>query len=184
LRSLLISGGAGFIGANFIRYWLEQYSNDKIICLDALTYAGNLSNLVDVQDHAHFDFVKGDICDQALVEQVMREHKVDTIVHFAAESHVDRSITGPDAFLQTNINGTHTLLKVAKQLWLDEASIESHRFHHVSTDEVYGTLNIGDPAFTETTAYAPNSPYSASKAASDFLVRSYHHTYRFAIGCM
>ncbi|WP_370979180.1 dTDP-glucose 4,6-dehydratase [Agaribacterium sp. ZY112] len=176
-KKLLVTGAAGFIGANFVHYWLKQYSNDNIIALDALTYAGNMSNLDHVRDNKNLKFVHGNICDDELVEKLMREHDIDTIVHFAAESHVDRSITGPDAFLETNIIGTHALLKVAKKIWLDEGLKPEHRFHHVSTDEVYGSLNTDDPAFNESTAYAPNSPYSASKAASDHLVRAYHHTY-------
>lgn len=176
-RKLLVTGGAGFIGANFVIYWLAQYPNDKVVVLDALTYAGNRANLDSVADNANCVFVKGDICDQDLTEKLLREHDIDTIVHFAAESHVDRSITGPDAFIETNVVGTHALLKAAKKLWIDEGLKSEHRFHHVSTDEVYGTLGPEDPAFSETTAYAPNSPYSASKAASDHLVRAYHHTF-------
>ncbi|WP_019605201.1 dTDP-glucose 4,6-dehydratase [Teredinibacter turnerae] len=177
-KTLLVTGGAGFIGANFVHYWLETYPADRVIVLDALTYAGNPANLTAVESVENFRFVKGDILDQPLVEQLLRDNNVDTLVHFAAESHVDRSITGPDAFIETNIVGTHTLLKAAKKVWLDEGKCkEGHRFHHISTDEVYGTLGPNDPAFSETTPYAPNSPYSASKAASDHLVRSYLHTY-------
>ena len=177
-KNLLVTGGAGFIGANFVHYWLASYPADKVVVLDALTYAGNVANLEPVKDNAQFVFVQGDICDTALVESLLHEHDIDTLVHFAAESHVDRSITGPDAFIETNILGTYSLLKAAKTVWLDgDAVKEGHRFHHVSTDEVYGTLGPQDPAFTEETAYAPNSPYSASKAASDHLVRAYHHTY-------
>jgi len=176
-KKLLVTGGAGFIGANFVHYWLDRYKNDKVVVLDALTYAGNVGNLAPVRENDKFTFVHGDICDQELVEKLLREHDIDTIVHFAAESHVDRSITGPDAFIETNIIGTHSLLKAAKKLWIDEGLKSEHRFHHVSTDEVYGTLEADDPAFSESTAYAPNSPYSASKAASDHLVRAYHHTY-------
>lgn len=178
MKKLLVTGGAGFIGANFVRYWLDKHSADKIVVLDALTYAGNIANLDSVKDNVHFTFVHGNICDQVLVEKLLVEHKIDTLVHFAAESHVDRSITGPDAFIETNIIGTYSLLKAAKKVWLDgESVLDEHRFHHVSTDEVYGTLSPTDPAFTEDTAYAPNSPYSASKAASDHLVRAYHHTF-------
>lgn len=177
MKTLLVTGGAGFIGANFVHYWVELYPNDKVIVIDALTYAGNMANLEPVKDHGNFSFVHGDICDTALVEKILRDHQVDTLVHFAAESHVDRSITGPDAFIETNILGTYSLLKAAKIVWLDGEHVLPHRFHHVSTDEVYGTLSATDPAFTEETAYAPNSPYSASKAASDHLVRAYHHTY-------
>jgi dTDP-glucose 4,6-dehydratase len=178
MKTLLVTGGAGFIGANFVHYWLEKYPEDKVIVLDALTYAGNMANLVPVETNLNYTFVHGNICDQALVESLLVEHSIDTLVHFAAESHVDRSITGPDAFIETNIMGTYSLLKAAKKVWLDgDDVLEVHRFHHVSTDEVYGTLSATAPAFTEDTAYAPNSPYSASKAASDHLVRAYHHTY-------
>ncbi len=177
-NTLLVTGGAGFIGANFVLYWLAQYPKDTVVVLDALTYAGNLANLQSATDNPKLIFKKGDICDTPLVESLMREHGVDTLVHFAAESHVDRSITGPDAFIETNILGTYSLLKAAKKIWLDgRETVPNHRFHHVSTDEVYGTLAPADPAFSENTAYAPNSPYSASKAASDHLVRAYHHTY-------
>jgi len=182
MNTLLVTGGAGFIGSNFVLYWLETYPQDKVIVLDALTYAGNRANLASAEEDSRFTFVQGDICDTALVETLLKEHKVNTLVHFAAESHVDRSITGPDAFIETNIIGTYSLLKAAKKTWIDEpkaAGLEalSHRFHHVSTDEVYGTLGPDDAAFSESTPYAPNSPYSASKAASDHLVRAYHHTY-------
>ncbi|WP_413694110.1 dTDP-glucose 4,6-dehydratase [Psychromonas sp. KJ10-2] len=182
MRNLLVTGGAGFIGANYVLYWLENNPQDKVVVLDALTYAGNRESLESVEDNPNFVFAHGDICDTALVESLLKEHKVDTLVHFAAESHVDRSITGPDAFIETNIIGTYSLLKAAKKVWIDEPKSKSeaplkHRFHHVSTDEVYGELGPHDPAFTEDTAYAPNSPYSASKAASDHLVRAYHHTY-------
>lgn len=177
-QTLLVTGAAGFIGANFVHYWMTKYPEDKIVALDALTYAGNRANLAPVEDSANFRFVHANILEQALIEDVLRDDAVDTIVHFAAESHVDRSILGPDAFLETNIMGTHSLLKAAKKVWLDEGKLpKGHRFHHVSTDEVYGTLGPNDPAFREDTPYAPNSPYSASKAASDHLVRSYHHTY-------
>jgi dTDP-glucose 4,6-dehydratase len=165
-----------------VHYWLEKNPTERIIVLDALTYAGNLASLDSVKENPNFTFVKGSICDTELVTSLLQEYSVNTIVHFAAESHVDRSITGPDAFIETNIIGTYSLLKAAKAVWIDgpaesgEAPL-SHRFHHVSTDEVYGTLEPQDPAFTEDTAYAPNSPYSASKAASDHLVRAYHHTY-------
>ena len=178
MKKLLVTGGAGFIGANFVHYWMDKYQADKVVVLDALTYAGNIANLDNVKNKENFIFVHGDICDQPLVEKLLVEHSIDTLVHFAAESHVDRSITGPDAFIETNIIGTYTLLKAAKKVWLDgDNVINGHRFHHVSTDEVYGTLSATDPAFTEDTAYAPNSPYSASKAASDHLVRAYHHTF-------
>ncbi len=174
MAKLLITGGAGFIGTNFVRYWREHHAADTIVVLDALTYAGNRANLDGVEA---IEFVHGDIRDQALVESLLSDHRLDTIVHFAAESHVDRSITGPDAFIETNILGTHSLLKAARKVWLDAGSGQPHRFHHVSTDEVYGSLGPSDPAFSEITPYQPNSPYSASKAASDHLVRAYHHTY-------
>ncbi|MGH8283462.1 MAG: dTDP-glucose 4,6-dehydratase [Gammaproteobacteria bacterium] len=178
MRSLLVTGGAGFIGTNFVHYWVKHYPQDRIVVLDALTYAGNPENLDPVKNHPGFRFVHGDICDDSLVNRLMQDEHIDTVVHFAAESHVDRSITGPDAFMQTNVIGTHTLLKAAKRAWLDDkAWTGPGRFHHVSTDEVYGSLGPEDPPFTEETPYAPNSPYSASKAASDHLVRAYHHTF-------
>jgi dTDP-glucose 4,6-dehydratase len=148
-----------------------------VVVLDALTYAGNKANLEPAQGRPEFRFVHGDIRDTPLVERLLREEQLDTIVHFAAESHVDRSIEGPDAFIETNIIGTHSMLKAARRVWLDSKSVATHRFHHVSTDEVYGSLGPKDPAFTEVHPYAPNSPYSASKASSDHLVRAYHHTY-------
>ncbi len=178
MRKLLVTGGAGFIGANFVRYWAARHPDDMVVVLDALTYAGNRANLEGLAHEPGFRFVHGDIGDKALVEAVMTEHRLDTIVHFAAESHVDRSIHEPDAFIRTNVTGTHNLLKVARELWLDrEDAPAKHLFQHVSTDEVYGTLGPDDPPFTESTPYAPNSPYAASKAASDHLVRAYHHTY-------
>lgn len=173
MANLLVTGGAGFIGTNFVRYWRERNPGDAIVVLDALTYAGNRQSLDGVSG---VELVVGDICDTALVESMLRERAVTILVHFAAESHVDRSITGPDAFVTTNVVGTHSLLKAAKSVWLDRPG-KPHRFHHVSTDEVYGSLGPNDPAFSEATAYAPNSPYSASKAASDHLVRAYHHTF-------
>lgn len=174
---LLVTGGAGFIGSNFVHYWLEQHPGERLIVLDALTYAGNLRNLDAVKDRPEFRFVRGDICETLRVEKLLRDEQIDTLVHFAAESHVDRSIEGPDAFIQTNVVGTHSLLKAARKVWLEEHRASRHRFHHVSTDEVYGSLGPDEPAFHEQTPYAPNSPYSASKAASDHLVRAYHHTY-------
>lgn len=182
MKTLLVTGGAGFIGANFVHYWLATYPQDKVIVLDALTYAGNITNLDPVKDNANYAFVHGNICDTPLIETLIKEHKIDTIVHFAAESHVDRSIDGPDAFIETNIIGTHSLLKAAKKIWIDEPKAKGeapidHRFHHVSTDEVYGDLGPQDSAFTEQTPYDPSSPYSASKAASDHLVHAYHRTY-------
>jgi dTDP-glucose 4,6-dehydratase len=178
LRNLLVTGGAGFIGANFVHYWLRAHPGDGIIVLDALTYAGNLASLEPARCWAEFRFVHGDIRDAALVARLLREHTVTTIVHFAAESHVDRSIEGPDEFIASNVVGTHTLLRAARQVWLEEGrSGEGVHFHHVSTDEVYGSLGPSDAPFSESNAYAPNSPYAASKAASDHLVRAYHHTY-------
>ncbi len=170
--TLLVTGGAGFIGANFVHYWRARHPEDAIVVLDALTYAGNRANLAGVEA----DFVHGDIRDTALVEQLLRDRGIATLVHFAAESHVDRSIHGPAAFVDTNVLGTLSLLTAARSVWRAGAGTP-HRFHHVSTDEVYGSLGPTDPAFSETTAYAPNSPYSASKAASDHLVRAWHHTY-------
>ncbi len=175
---LLVTGAAGFIGTNFVNYWLKTWPDDTVVGLDALTYAGNLASLKDAQQNSNFEFCHGDIRDQALIESLLKDKQIDTIVHFAAESHVDRSITGPDEFIDTNITGTYIMLKAAKAIWLDgPEGVLPHRFHHVSTDEVYGTLSADDPPFTEETQYAPNSPYSASKAASDHLVRAYHHTY-------
>ncbi len=174
MAELLVTGGAGFIGANFVHFWRARHPEDSITVLDLLTYAGNPANIADVPD---VELIAGDILDTALVERLLRERGIDTIVHFAAESHVDRSISGPDAFISTNVLGTHSLLKAARTVWLLEGSGRPHRFHHVSTDEVYGSLNPEDPAFSETTPYAPNSPYSASKAGSDHLVRAYHHTF-------
>jgi dTDP-glucose 4,6-dehydratase len=221
-----VTGGAGFIGCNYVRYMLANDTDVRIVNLDKLTYAGSLDNLKDLPDkmnsvgredalgykvngeardgalgyESRHTFVQGDICDRALVDRLLREHQVDTIVHFAAESHVDNSISGPEIFVQTNVMGTFTLLEAARQYWLVECQgrgvrsqesgsryqspvtshdslRESFRFHHISTDEVYGTLSKDDPAFTEETPYAPNSPYSASKAGSDHLVRAYFHTY-------
>jgi len=174
LANLLITGGAGFIGGNFVHYWAEKHPDDTMIVLDCLTYAGNESTIEGVEQA---ELVVGDIRDTGLVEKIMRECDISTIVHFAAESHVDRSISGPDAFIETNILGTNSLLKAARAVWLDEGSGRPHRFHHISTDEVYGSLAPEDPAFSETTQYQPNSPYSASKASSDHLVRAYHHTF-------
>jgi dTDP-glucose 4,6-dehydratase len=177
MRRLLVTGGAGFIGSNFVHHWIGAHPGDRLVVLDALTYAGNLANLEIARPKPEFRFVRGNIVDTLLVEQLLREESIDTIVHFAAESHVDRSIHGPDPFIETNVVGTHSLLKAARKVWLDERLVDTHRFHHVSTDEVYGSLGSHDPPFHESTPYAPNSPYSASKAASDHLVRAYHHTY-------
>jgi dTDP-glucose 4,6-dehydratase len=173
---LLVTGAAGFIGSNFVHYWLQAYPSSKIIALDALTYAGNKDNIAALLPNPNFEFVHADILDTDKIEQLLLDNNVDTLVHFAAESHVDRSIHGPDAFFKTNIEGTHSLLKAAKKVWLDKGT-KTHRFHHVSTDEVYGTLTPDAPAFTEQHQYLPNSPYAASKASSDHVVRSYHHTY-------
>lgn len=175
--NMLVTGGAGFIGANFVRHMLATDEKIRIVNLDLLTYAGSMENLEELPDELRHIFVKGDICDRALVDRLLREHKVDTIVHFAAESHVDNSIAGPEVFVRTNVLGTFTLLEAARQYWVEDAAIPACRFHHISTDEVYGTLQQGDPAFTERSPYAPNSPYSASKAGSDHLARSYFHTY-------
>ncbi len=164
---LLITGGAGFIGSNFVHYILHEHPEDEVVILDALTYAGNLENLKEAERNAHYRFVKGDITDAAAVDILVAE--CDAVVHFAAESHVDRSIVGPEAFVRTNVLGTFTLLEAARK--------HGKRFHHVSTDEVFGALESSDPAFDESTSYDPRSPYSASKAASDHLVRAYHHTY-------
>ena len=177
MSKLLITGGAGFIGSNFVRHWRRTHTADRLVVLDALTYAGHYASIEDVVDGEGVIFVRGDIRDEEHSYELLRRHDIDVIVHFAAESHVDRSISGPDAFVDTNINGTHALLKAARRAWLLEGGGVDHRFHHISTDEVYGSLGPADPAFHELTRYAPNSPYAASKAASDFLVRAYHHTY-------
>ena len=192
MRNVLITGGAGFIGSNFIRYLLEtaivegEEPDVQVINLDALTYAGSLENLKDLPAPDHYTFVEGNICERAMVDDLLHRHQIDTIVHFAAESHVDRSILGPMPFIQTNIVGTFTLLDAARNYWLGDAQSKqgltpcqsgTPRFHHISTDEVYGSLRSDDPPFSETTPYAPNSPYAASKASSDHLVRAYGHTY-------
>ncbi|WP_428419974.1 dTDP-glucose 4,6-dehydratase [Methylibium sp.] len=176
--SLLVTGGAGFIGSNFVLDWIAT-TGEAVVNLDALTYAGNLRNLASLQGDARHVFVQGDICDRALIDRLLAEHRPRAIVHFAAESHVDRSIHGPGAFVRTNVEGTFALLEAARAHWsgLGGAEKDAFRFHHVSTDEVYGSLAPEAPAFTETHAYEPNSPYSASKAASDHLVRAWHHTY-------
>ncbi len=178
MRKLLVTGGAGFIGAGFVHYWLKHHPEDRIVILDALTYAGNLANLEPVRGEKNLRFVHGDICDSKPIDSLLAEEDITTIVHLAAESHVDRSISGPDPFIETNINGTHNLLKAARKAWLDRhVDLEKYRFHHVSTDEVYGSLEPDEPAFSETTSYTPHSPYAASKAASDHLVRAYSDTY-------
>jgi len=180
-KNILITGGAGFIGSNFIVYALKQYPEAKIINLDKLTYAGELSNLEEVATNPNYTFIQGDICDKELINKIFEQHKIDAVIHFAAESHVDNSIEKPDEFITTNIFGTFNLLNTAREFWMDKPhqfkkGCETNRFHHISTDEVYGTL--GDTGlFTEETPYAPNSPYSASKASSDFIVRSHFHTY-------
>lgn len=182
-RNMLITGGAGFIGANFIRDLLTTQPECKVINLDLLTYAGNLQNLKALSNAQNYQFIQGDICNRELIKTLLQQYNIDTIIHFAAESHVDRSITGPMQFVQTNVVGTCCLLDEAKVYWQKQFDLSANncRFHHISTDEVYGMLDSNDPAFTETTAYAPNSPYSASKAASDHFVRSYHHTYGLPI---
>ena len=177
--NILVTGGAGFIGSNFVLDWLADPAAEPVVNLDALTYAGNQANLASLQGDARHAFVHGDICDRALVDSLLATHQPRAIVHFAAESHVDRSIHGPGAFMKTNVDGTFTLLEAARAYWggLAGDAKAAFRFHHVSTDEVYGSLQPGAPAFTEDHPYEPNSPYSASKAASDHLVRAWHHTY-------
>ncbi len=178
-QNILVTGGAGFIGSCFLRHMLQHHQAIQVINLDLLTYAGNLENLQGVDQDERYHFVQGDINNQALVEGLLEQHHIDTVVHFAAESHVDRSISGPDAFVKTNVLGTFHLLEAARQVWKKRYNLDSKkcRFHHISTDEVFGTLSKTDPAFCETTPYAPNSPYSASKAGSDHLARAYFHTY-------
>ncbi len=176
-RSIIVTGGAGFIGSNFVRHWCQNYPEDRVIVLDALTYAGNRANIADLETTANLKFIQGNICDRALVDEILRSEDINTIAHFAAESHVDRSILEPGAFIQTNVVGTFTLLEAFRQHWQIQAKSDDYRFLHVSTDEVYGSLEFDEPAFTETTPYTPNSPYSASKAGSDHLARAYYHTY-------
>lgn len=178
-RSMLVTGGAGFIGANFIHYVQQHEPDIHIINFDKLTYAASLDNLKNLPHPERYHFICGDITDAPLVRHVLQHHCIDTIVHFAAESHVDRSIAGPEAFVDTNIKGTFTLLEAARHHWFEVEKMDrTHcRFHHISTDEVYGSLKSHDPLFTETTAYDPRSPYSASKAGSDHLVHAYYHTY-------
>jgi dTDP-glucose 4,6-dehydratase len=175
---ILVTGGAGFIGSNFVLDWLAQ-SDEPVLNLDKLTYAGNLENLISLKNDSRHIFVHGDICNFELVASLLKQHQPRAIIHFAAESHVDRSILDSSEFMKTNIDGTFTLLEAARQYWnlLDSDKKTAFRFHHVSTDEVYGSLQPSDPPFTETNLYQPNSPYSASKAASDHLVRAWHHTY-------
>lgn len=180
-RTILLTGCAGFIGSNFVPYFLEKYPDYRVVNLDLLTYAGNLQNLKECKGEERYTFIKGDICNRVLVEEIFTQHDIGGVIHFAAESHVDNSIKNPGVFVQTNVNGTFTLLDVAYKYWMDKPftyrdGYEGCRFHHISTDEVYGTL--GETGlFTEQTPYAPNSPYSASKAGSDMMVRSYHETY-------
>jgi dTDP-glucose 4,6-dehydratase len=183
MKNVLVTGGAGFIGSNFIRHLLQVNHEVHLVNLDALTYAGRQENLKDLPSPGRHIFVHGDICDRSLVDQLLSHHNIDTVVHFAAESHVDRSIVDPERFIQTNIYGTFTLLDAARQFWVTEKSIplENVHFHHISTDEVFGSLKPDDPPFSETTSYAPNSPYAASKAASDHLVRAYWKTYGLPI---
>lgn len=181
MKSILVTGGAGFIGANFVPYFVNKYPDYKIINLDKLTYAGDLRNLTEVVGHARYELIQGDICNRELVEFIFQKYDIRGVVHFAAESHVDNSISGPEVFIKTNVNGTFTLLDVARKYWMDKpfaykSGYEGCRFHHISTDEVYGTLGATG-LFTEETPYAPNSPYSSSKAGSDLLVRAYFHTY-------
>lgn len=179
MKNVLVTGGAGFIGSNFIRQILKNEKDLRVYNYDALTYAGNLDSLADVAGDPRYQFIQGNICSPEQVDSALRDNQIDTIVHFAAESHVDRSILGPRQFIETNVMGTFTLLDAARKYWLTEQTFpkEGIRFHHVSTDEVFGSLKPGEPAWTEETPYAPNSPYAASKAASDHLVRSYGHTY-------
>ncbi|MBL4622628.1 MAG: dTDP-glucose 4,6-dehydratase [Immundisolibacteraceae bacterium] len=177
MQSWLVTGAAGCIGSNFVRYWCDQYPDNKVVVLDSLTYAGDRNSLADLETNPGFQFVQGDITDHHLVESLLREHQLNGIVNFAAESHVDRSISGPGTFISTNIVGTQRLLEAARQVWLGDGFSGDHRFHQVSTDEVYGSLGDDDPAFTEDHSYQPSSPYAASKASADHLVRSYQHTY-------
>jgi len=181
MQTVLITGGAGFIGANFIPYFLDNNRDLKVVNLDLLTYAGDLSNLKEAENHSRYIFVKGDICDRNLIEALFKKYNFIGVIHFAAESHVDNSIKYPDAFVKTNVIGTFNVLDVAKNHWMKSPNVfkenyKTSRFHHISTDEVYGTLGE-QGVFTEETSYAPNSPYSATKASSDFMVRSYFHTY-------
>ena len=187
MRNILVTGGAGFIGSNFIHYLLKQDDSVRIVNLDALTYAGNRENLDDLAGSPRHEFIHGSITDRSLIERIFSTKDIDTVVHFAAETHVDRSILDPEVFVQTNILGTFNLLETARNHWLKVAPPTGapdsgmYRFHHVSTDEVYGTLSPEDPAWNESTPYAPSSPYSASKASSDHLVTAYHHTYNLPV---
>jgi len=188
LKTILVTGCAGFIGSNFVPYFLDKYPEYNLINLDLLTYAGNLENLKEVENHPRYKFIKGDICNRELVEFIFNEYDIKGVIHFAAESHVDNSIKNPGVFVETNVNGTYTLIDVAKNYWMEEPfkyknEYQNCRFHHISTDEVYGTLS-DDPndLFKESTPYAPNSPYSASKASSDMIVRAYVET--FGMNCV
>ena len=183
MKNILVTGCAGFIGSNFVPYFIDKYPQYNIINLDLLTYAGDLANLSEVENNPRYKFIKGDICNRELVEFIFDEYDIQGVIHFAAESHVDNSIKNPGVFVQTNVNGTYTLIDVAQKYWMQKPFVykngyQNCRFHHISTDEVYGTLS-DDPSdlFREDTPYAPNSPYSASKASSDMIVRSYHHTF-------
>ena len=179
-RNVLVTGGAGFIGSNFIHYLLRADPGLRVVNLDALTYAGRLENLAGLPDPQRYTFVRGDICDRAALDALFGAYRFDTVVHFAAQTHVDRSIHDPGAFIQTNVMGAYNLLEAARQAWLVDKAVDpgaALRFHHVSTDEVFGSLAPGDPAWTEDTPYDPRSPYSASKASSDHIARAYHHTY-------
>lgn len=183
MKNILLTGTAGFIGSNFVPYFLEKYQDYNLVNLDLLTYAGNLENLKECESNPRYKFIKGDICNRELVEFIFNEYDIQGVIHFAAESHVDNSIKNPGVFVQTNVNGTYTLVDVAKNYWMEKPFVykeayQNCRFHHISTDEVYGTLSL-DPndLFTETTPYMPNSPYSASKASSDMIIRAYHETY-------
>ncbi|MGH2279425.1 dTDP-glucose 4,6-dehydratase [Aliarcobacter sp. ERUVET-7] len=182
-KTILLTGTAGFIGSNFVPYFLEKYSNYNLVNLDLLTYAGDLENLKECENNPNYKFIKGDICNRELVEFIFNEYDIQGVIHFAAESHVDNSIKNPGVFVQTNVNGTFTLIDVAYKYWMEKpftykSEYQDCRFHHISTDEVYGTLSL-DPndLFTEKTPYAPNSPYSASKASSDMIIRAYNETY-------
>ncbi len=180
MANLLVTGGAGFIGANFVHHWVRHHPEDRVVVLDALTYAGSVRNLDGLERSARFRFVRGDIRDRAVVESLMRGEAIDTLVNFAAESHVDRSIASADEFIQTNIVGTYSLLEAARSVWQVQGRETRHRFHQVSTDEVYGSIAPDSPPAREGTAYAPNSPYAATKAAADHLVRAYSRTYGLA----
>lgn len=182
-QRLLVTGGLGFIGSCFIQHWLRNHSGGIVVNVDAMTYAANPKNVESVAQDPRYHFVQADIVDQSTIERLLTDYEIDTVVHFAAESHVDRSITGPDAFIKTNVMGTFSMVEAARKVWKARFQLDAKRcrFHHISTDEVYGTLSPDDPAFSETTPYAPNSPYSASKAGSDHVVRAYFHTYQLPV---